>query len=184
MVYGPKRREPECWYPISSTFVCYFLTFHVIETASVLVLVNYRGNCVSDVHYWVHGAISQLSELPTGAGPTPYRITFKLTDFGTGRVWRRRRQGCDPRAEQRRGNDGPPESCRDGYTTTPQYSESDIWYLGAVASEMFVWSIGGSSWSLGGFDFVIFTIVDRIPMASLWFSRLQISCAVVTWSRR
>ncbi|ETS76605.1 hypothetical protein PFICI_11992 [Pestalotiopsis fici W106-1] len=70
----------------------------------------------------------------------PYDVTFKLVDFGTGYI---KKQSLDQFRETHRDNFGnatysSPESLNDRLQP-----ESDVWALGALASETLVWSIQG-----------------------------------------
>ncbi|KAK3382680.1 kinase-like domain-containing protein [Lasiosphaeria ovina] len=93
----------------------------------------------------IHQDIRPQNILIAGTETNPYRVRFKLADFGAAHVRSCRKQGLDTMGAQRKVNGmfSAPESRRDDNLTKPQLCECDIWSLGAVASELLVWSLKG-----------------------------------------
>ncbi|KAK4206185.1 hypothetical protein QBC37DRAFT_381340 [Rhypophila decipiens] len=124
--------------------------FMLLQALDATHNLNPVAGTAQDTGQWLlkgmHQDIRPQNILITETEGNSFIITFKLTDFGTGHVRRCRYHGFDPMAAQRKGNGmyGPPESVRDDYASRLQLCESDIWFLGSVASEQLVWSIRGN----------------------------------------
>ncbi|KAM7215402.1 hypothetical protein V8F06_009263 [Rhypophila decipiens] len=124
--------------------------FMLLQALDATHNLNPVAGTSQDTGQWVlkgmHQDIRPQNILVTETEGNSFIITFKLTDFGTGHVRRCRKHGFDHMAAQRQGNGmyGPPESVRDDYASRLQHCESDIWFLGSVASEHLVWSIKGN----------------------------------------
>ncbi|KXH57866.1 serine/threonine protein kinase [Colletotrichum salicis] len=82
-----------------------------------------------------------------------YAAEFKFVDMGNGHIRRSRNQGMDLNAEDNWGNGmySAPEAYRDYGDSRSIRWESDVWSLGAVASEALVWTRWGESRLKGGF---------------------------------
>ncbi|KAK1701205.1 hypothetical protein BDP55DRAFT_640796 [Colletotrichum godetiae] len=74
-----------------------------------------------------------------------YAARFKFADIGNGHINRARYQGLELNAEDNWGNGmySAPEACRDQGDSNSIRGESDVWSLGAVASEALVWTRWG-----------------------------------------